>query len=75
MVELTVEQRLERLESFIYNKSLHLRMVGDVGGGDRELELTNCPVCGHTTIQIKRYWDNMCLTCGHKLASRIVAID
>lgn len=75
MSELTVEQRLEKLEKFIYDKALHLEMIDNKGGGNCELLLTNCPVCKHTTIQIKGYWNNECLTCGHKLAERIVAID
>ena len=72
MSELTVGERLTKLERFIYGGEFHLLR----DGGLYEVKLANCPECNHVTIQVD-YYDNsvVCLVCGHKLASRIVAID
>jgi hypothetical protein len=75
MAELTVEQRLGQLERFIYDGVFHMLDESDGCGGNVELRLTKCPSCGHRTIQIRDGISRTCLTCGHKLAYRIVAID
>ena len=83
MSVLTLEERVEQLEECVAGLAARTVIITDTKGiwcrstSLSELRIKDCPVCKHGTFQVFGGYDNQyyCLTCGHKLSKRIVAID